>query len=271
MIFPKKQSIDWGRLNKYEGKKVEVFYIHRSDRFAYKKFLKSLRSELEIEFNDPDKIQFAIPTMIETLGMEMEIDQDIDPMLIDFAQQATTVNVEIFINNNRAKLPALLSSLREAPDSAKHGLMTSIFSLLISKSLRLDSSEDIGRLSVASFLHDIGEVSTAKADAFSLKENHPLRSAQIVDSFNLHDDKMITIVKQHHEREDGQGYPKQLPYNLIEGQAKILAVSDRMAEIFAENMDKENWTLIDTYNEFMKEKKSFNDFVLSGLTKVFAK
>lgn len=269
MIFPKKQKVDWGRLSKYEAK-VDSLYIHRSDRFAYKKVLKTLLAKFENELAIVDKFKENISLIIETLGNEMILSHDIDPILLDFAQTASKENIQIFIEDNKIKLPHLIQCIREAPSGHKHGLLTSIFSLIIAKNIRIDSKDAALRLSLASFLHDLGEMSDVKGlSPDEIKAQHPKRSSQLMSQFGVLDLKLLKIVEQHHEREDGSGFPRGLSYSSIEGETKIVSVADRMAEIFEANLDKEDWTMVDTLNEFLKEKHFFNEFIVQALTKLF--
>ncbi len=269
MIFPKKQKVDWGRLSKYEAK-VDSLYIHRSDRFAYKKVLKTLLAKFESDLTVVDQFKENIALIIETLGNEMILSHDIDPILLDFAQAASKENIQIFIEDNKVKLPHLIQCIRDAPSGFKHGLLASIFSLIIAKNIRIDSKDAVSRLSLASFLHDLGEMSDVKGlSPDEIKAQHPKRSSQLLTQFGVLDLKLLKIVEQHHEREDGSGFPRGLSYNSIEGETKILAVADRMAEIFEANLDKDDWTMVDTLNEFLKEKHLFNEFIVQALAKLF--
>jgi putative nucleotidyltransferase with HDIG domain len=95
----------------------------------------------------------------------------------------------------------------------------------------------VDAIRIAGMLHDIGKIAVP-ADIltkpsrlteleFRLLEQHPVQSFEILEHvampFPIH-----TIVRQHHERLDGSGYPDGLKGKAICPEARILAVADVM-------------------------------------------
>lgn len=56
--------------------------------------------------------------------------------------------------------------------------------------------------------------------------DHPEKSASILKDSGVTDSHWLTIVRQHHERIDGEGYPLRLSENNIHQGAKVLALAD---------------------------------------------
>ncbi len=108
------------------------------------------------------------------------------------------------------------------------------YSLLIGQKLHLSDS-DMKILKIGSLFHDIGKVGIP--DAILLKEekltdneyaiikNHPSIGAHILSNAKIFED-IIPIVKYHHERYDGTGYPFGLSGNDIPYLARIVSVAD---------------------------------------------
>ena len=105
---------------------------------------------------------------------------------------------------------------------------------LIGKSLDLPP-ESIGRLHLGGLLHDIGKLGIhdsilKKCDQLTHEEfeeikRHPEIGCDIlrgIESLR----SVLPIIRHHHERVDGAGYPDQLSGNDIPLEAKILAVAD---------------------------------------------
>ena len=90
-------------------------------------------------------------------------------------------------------------------------------------------------LKIGGLFHDIGKIGipdsillkTAKLtdDEYSEIKNHPTIGAHILSNATIFE-KAIPIVKHHHERYDGFGYPSKLAGDNIPYLARIAAVAD---------------------------------------------
>ena len=88
---------------------------------------------------------------------------------------------------------------------------------------------------IASHLHDIGKIGIPDSillkpakltdEEYSQIKNHPSIGAHILGSAAIFQD-IIPIVKHHHERYDGNGYPSKLKGEEIPYLARIAAVAD---------------------------------------------
>lgn len=115
-----------------------------------------------------------------------------------------------------------------------HSDRVSEYSTLIGKYLNL-SEDDLRILKIGGLFHDIGKIGIP--DSILLKEtkltteeyseikNHPSIGAHILSNATIFKD-MIPIVKHHHERYDGLGYPSKLKGESIPLLARITAVAD---------------------------------------------
>ena len=124
----------------------------------------------------------------------------------------------------------------EAKDSYTrgHSDRVSEFSVLIGKYLGL-SEEELKTLRIGGLFHDIGKIGVPDSillkegkltdDEYSEIKNHPTIGAHILSSATIFQD-MIPIVKHHHEKYDGFGYPGKLKGEEIPYFARIAAVAD---------------------------------------------
>jgi putative nucleotidyltransferase with HDIG domain len=97
------------------------------------------------------------------------------------------------------------------------------------------SANEIASLRIASLLHDVGKISVPdnillKRDMLSTEEyeiikNHPSVGEEMLSTVLLFD-KERNIIRHHHERWDGTGYPSGLSGERIPLLARILAVAD---------------------------------------------
>ncbi len=115
-----------------------------------------------------------------------------------------------------------------------HSDRVSEFSVLLGKKLNL-SDEEINTLKIGGLFHDIGKIGVPDSillkdskltdDEYSEIKNHPSIGAHILSNATIFQD-VIPIVKHHHERYDGKGYPEQLKGDDIPFAARITAVAD---------------------------------------------
>ena len=115
-----------------------------------------------------------------------------------------------------------------------HSDRVSAYSVLIGEKLGL-SDEEIKTLKIGGLFHDIGKIgipdsillkeSKLTDDEYSQIKNHPAIGAHILSSVTYFKD-IIPIVKHHHERYDGFGYPSKLKGEDIPYLARIAAVAD---------------------------------------------
>ena len=115
-----------------------------------------------------------------------------------------------------------------------HSDRVSEYSVLIGEKLGINQ-EDIRRLRIGGLFHDVGKIGVPdnilqkngklSDDEYSEIKNHPTIGAHILSSASIFKD-IIPIVKHHHERFDGRGYPGQLRGEEIPYLARIAAVAD---------------------------------------------
>lgn len=120
------------------------------------------------------------------------------------------------------------------PYTRGHSDRVAEYSVLIGEKLNL-SDNDIKTLRVGGLFHDIGKIGIPDSillkeakltdDEYSEIKNHPSIGAHILCNAEVFKD-IIPIVKHHHERFDGNGYPGQLKGSDIPYFARIAAVAD---------------------------------------------
>ena len=128
-----------------------------------------------------------------------------------------------------------LSALLEARDGYTYGHSQRVtrHAERIARAMGL-SATDVAKVRTAAALHDVGKLHTPRDilnkpgrltdEEFEVIRHHPGDGAAMATSL---DDPMITaMIRHHHERLDGGGYPAGLAGNAIPLGARIIAVAD---------------------------------------------
>jgi len=120
------------------------------------------------------------------------------------------------------------------PYTRGHSDRVSEYSVLIGKYLGL-SEKDLHTLKVGGLFHDVGKIGIPDSillkpgkltnDEYSEIKNHPAIGVHILSNARIFAE-IIPIVKHHHERYDGFGYPSNLKGEDIPYFARIAAVAD---------------------------------------------
>jgi len=97
------------------------------------------------------------------------------------------------------------------------------------------SQEEIAKLDISGNLHDIGKIGIPDSillkqgklndDEYEIIKKHPVIGSNIIGHLGMWTDEQ-DIIRHHHERFDGKGYPDRLKGEEIPLLARILSVAD---------------------------------------------
>ncbi len=135
----------------------------------------------------------------------------------------------------RRHLLEKLSAALEARDAYTHGHSKRVtrHSERIARELGLPQ-ELVAKVRIAAAVHDVGKIKTPREvltkpgrlddSEFKIVKQHPVDGAAMVR--DLGDEDITAMVRHHHERLDGTGYPDRLAGDEIPLGARIIAVAD---------------------------------------------
>jgi diguanylate cyclase (GGDEF)-like protein/putative nucleotidyltransferase with HDIG domain len=120
------------------------------------------------------------------------------------------------------------------PYTRSHSARVSALSRGIAEEMQL-STDQVRRIQLGALLHDIGKIGVPDAilnkpgalspDEWVMMRSHSILGASIVNAVEPLRD-LVPIVRSHHERYDGGGYPDQLGGDLVPIEAYVVAAAD---------------------------------------------
>jgi GGDEF/HD domain-containing protein len=179
---------------------------------------------------------------IEQLRKVKSINLKLDHYLFDFAQ--------ILLNTITAK----------DNYTGEHSKRVTSYCRLFAKFLELDDISTDNLLKAASF-HDVGKIGIP--DSVLLKEGkltdeeydtiklHPVIAANIFSVSDIFKD-IVPIIKHHHERYDGNGYPDKLKGENIEYLARVLSLCDSFDAIVSRRSYKDERSIQSALEEIKR-------------------
>jgi len=182
---------------------------------------------------------FGVLIVGDKIGGELFNDED--KFILMFLAERTALNIEniALYNNLTHSLMASLASLVSAieakdPYTQQHSSRVTEYSIKIAYKMGC-SYDDIQRLESSGPLHDIGKIGVhdsilnkpglLTSEEFEEIKNHPLIGVNLVAPLGL-DPQEQAIIRNHHERWDGKGYPDGLSGRGIPKLSRILSVAD---------------------------------------------
>jgi putative nucleotidyltransferase with HDIG domain len=186
---------------------------------------------LKKEMKEVIQAQTAARTNITRVMEDVRMGKSLDTK--DTKAAVTQMVSAITVNPNSM---LWLANLRQKHErTAGHCLNTSILCIAFGKHIGL-SDVDLNLLGQGAMLHDIGKVRIPpaildKPGSFTEEERqlvrrHPLDGEAVLKLTRQLPDKVMEIVRSHHERLDGKGYPDGLAGDAVPLGAKIVGIVD---------------------------------------------
>ncbi len=193
---------------------------------------------------DIEQISFAVNRAVNSKSLVdtnkrllrglSEQNVDLEKKVAERTQKLTVANEnlkEVYI-----RMIATLISVIEAKDAytRSHSENVAKYSVAIAKEMAL-SDDQIDLINKAAQLHDIGKIGIddsilnkpgkLTAEEFDIIKEHPMKAQEILKPLDFLNDA-IELIRQHHERYDGKGYPSGNKGDQIPIGARIMAVAD---------------------------------------------
>ncbi len=116
-----------------------------------------------------------------------------------------------------------------------HSLNVAVLSMMLGRQLKL-RGEDMRSLGMGALIHDVGKIEiptqiTSKTQPLNASEEallrtHTTHGAKLAQKLGTLSPAAVSIIAQHHEYEDGSGYPQKLQGNVLSPLVRIVAIAN---------------------------------------------
>jgi hypothetical protein len=171
------------------------------------------------------------------------------PLLGDLKGAELVAEEEAFLGSH---VRALLVALAEKDlYTEEHTRRVALRAVQLGDALGL-APERLRNLAVGGLLHDIGKLSVPDevlkkpgaltAAEFEFVEEHPERGRMLLRELGGFDERVLRLVRDHHERLDGSGYPNGAHGDEIDLDTRILSVCDVYDALLSRRVYREAWS-----------------------------
>lgn len=163
-------------------------------------------------------------------------------------------SAEVLNHNNLMEMVTSLAGAIDAKDPYTKGHSTSVsrYSEALARAVNLPEAE-VERIKIGAMLHDIGKIGIPENvlkkpgklndDEWEIMKQHPTIGAEKVLAPNEALREFIPIVKYHHEKLDGTGYPEHLKGEDIPIDARIVSVADAYHALVSDRPYRKGMTI----------------------------
>ncbi|MCK5884660.1 MAG: HD domain-containing protein [Bacteriovoracaceae bacterium] len=241
-IYPMNEALSDNEVEEFRDK-YRTVYVLEEHRSIY---LKSLTTNEK--FTDERKTDVikdsAIKHLTTLFDDTRELNTDILMETIENCRETVSAMVDVIEDYSVNQLRELIGNLSFHDFyTYDHSVNVSLYCVILLKQVKPDvSKEEMTLIGMGGLLHDLGKVevptsiinNTGKLsdEQFAVIKKHPGAGVRILmeklADYPKKEDisTIMRVVGEHHENEDGTGYPKGLAGNDIHFYARICAVAD---------------------------------------------
>ena len=246
--------------NSNESQKVDVFKNPQNSAFKKAFFIRNTPYTLEIFTKKPlsTKQIAEIGAFLDLAGSHFENMDASSKMVTNYLNFLQLANTALEL---------------QSPYFKNHAKKVQLVSVEIAKSIFLDE-QSIDILRLGALLHDIGMIgkienfldsSDIEKKDLDLIRYHPIVGAVLVEPIN-NVYPIASIIKYHHERYDGGGYPYKLKGKDIPLLAQIVALAEYYIGLTSQRAYREAFSHAEAIKKIAKEK---NRLVEASLIEAF--
>jgi putative nucleotidyltransferase with HDIG domain len=171
------------------------------------------------------------------------------PLVGDLRARELVAQEETFLGSRVRALTRLLAEKDESTE--EHTRRVALLAVQVGEELGLAPGR-LRALAIGGLLHDIGKLSVPEEilkkpgalddDEFAVIRKHPDWGYKLLRELGGFSDAIRELVRSHHERLDGKGYPRGLHARQLDLDARILTVCDVYDALVSPRVYRDAWS-----------------------------
>lgn len=245
---------------------IDRVYLPERDLAA---FQQQLRDELLASDSSASPVQRAAAAMfLARLTLQDAFNSPKCERLVQ-ASQELAEQITTHLADESLRVPELLGLVEHDYQTYTHACNVSVYSLLLARRLGMDDSAELEQIALGGLLHDVGK---RHVPAHLLNKRGPLNDEEWevvcrhpADGYRelAHREDVtwgtLMMVYQHHERNDGSGYPAAVLGDEIHAWAKICAVADVFDALTSDRPYRKPLSTRDVCNTMRRQAQAWFD------------
>lgn len=257
---------------------VNHLYVNEEDAELY---LTDLQNQLASILRDPccSAEKKAVVIYATSQDILRRVFDDPRTFFIEQAHDIITQSVDLIVSDSNVTHCLILLASHE-PSTYIHSTNVGIFSTaLASTFLGPDSAKDLRNRAAGFFLHDIGKCSipleilnktgSLSAEEFATIKTHPVLGYQQLEKVGGFSTEEMMVTLQHHERDNGSGYPYGLKGKDIHPYAKICRLADVYEALTADRPYRKSYSTYEALNIMKDEVGDMDRDMFEQFVKLF--
>jgi HD-GYP domain-containing protein (c-di-GMP phosphodiesterase class II) len=183
---------------------------------------------------------------------------------------------DIFLGSHVRALTVRLADKDEYTE--RHTRRVALLAVQVGEQLGLSGSR-LRTLAIGGLVHDIGKLAVPDAilkkpaalddDEYEVVQGHPEWGNKLLNELGGFSQSVRQLVRDHHERLDGAGYPRGLPADEIDLDTRILTVCDVYDALISKRVYRPAWTHEDAMALLRRESgTAFDERCVAALEQV---
>jgi HD-GYP domain-containing protein (c-di-GMP phosphodiesterase class II) len=244
----------------------------------------------EIFRESAEELDKKYPPVVDFIDIYRSIQEEYSLLIKDFFDNQT-LNFEminsllkkilLLIENDKNKLISFLGyNIENYNYHVNHGVNSTIIALIGAIELKF-TEDDIKELGIAGLFHDIGmrkvpdniinKKDKLEDQEYELIKSHPVLAFKSLEEKKIFSRDILEGILQHHEKNNGNGYPQRLKSDKINKLAKILSISDAIESQISFRAYRERRSSYNAIKEILKNNdNSFDNRYLEAFINVFS-
>ncbi len=210
-------------------------YISRNDRSRYQRHLQTHIGKI---LADPSVDEFTKASIVYDSSKEIIRDVFSDPTKGDSIKnsQAMVETTVQYVLEGQNTFHNMLRVMSFDYTIYSHSVNVCTFALALAQASGIDRTQELIEVGTGALLHDVGKARIPEAilykpgpldsSEWQTMRLHPQWGVEIVSETDMIPEASYLPISQHHERQDGSGYPVGLSKDDIHVYGRIVAIAD---------------------------------------------